>query len=98
MIGSTQHIVGVCVNRIGTECSKPWILAMAAARDTLMTHQLLYSAFIGAGLATIGFIALTASLVPGFVRGRKRRRRYPALTLVGMFLMSSGIWLMYVIS
>lgn len=68
------------------------------ARDALMTYQLLYSVFIGAALAAMGFLAVTAGLLPGFFRGRGRRRRHPALALAGVFLLSSGIWLMHVMS
>lgn len=63
-----------------------------------MTHHILYSAFLGAALTAMGFLALTAGLLPGFFRGRKRRQRHPALAVAGIFLISSGIWLMHVMS
>lgn len=63
-----------------------------------MTYESLFSTFIGAALAAIGFIVLGAGLVPGMFRLRKPLQPAPALAGTGVIFIVAGIWLLRAMS
>ena len=63
-----------------------------------MTYEILFSTFIGAALAAIGFVVLGLGLVRGVFMPRKPVQRAPILALTGALLMVTGIWLLRAMS